>query len=54
MPVVVEHIEAVTPADILELADTLLNDHRISLTILGPASGAENLEDILQQTTHEP
>jgi predicted Zn-dependent peptidase len=47
---VVEHIEAVTPADILELADTLLNDHRISLTILGPASGAENLEDILHQT----
>jgi predicted Zn-dependent peptidase len=44
---VVEKIDAVTTADLLDLADMLLKDHKIALTILGPVPEHETYEDIL-------
>ena len=44
---VVENIDAVTPRNLLDLAEMLLTDRQLALTILGPVSGTENFEDIL-------
>jgi predicted Zn-dependent peptidase len=44
---VVENIDAVTTGGILDLAVTLLDDHQISMTILGPIPENETYEDFL-------
>lgn len=44
---VVDKVEAVTADDILELAESLFQDNRFALTMLGPVSDKEAYDDIL-------
>jgi predicted Zn-dependent peptidase len=44
---VVENIDAVTTDGLLDLADTLFKDNKISLTILGPIPEDETYQDVL-------
>ena len=44
---VVDKVEAVTADEILELAESLLQDNRFALTMLGPVSDKEAYNDIL-------
>lgn len=46
---VIHNLETITTEDIVDLAGMLLRNNRISLTILGPISGSENLEDLLSK-----
>lgn len=44
---VVEKIDSVSADDLMDLANLLLNDHQISLTLLGPNQNKHDYEDIL-------
>lgn len=44
---VINNIEAVTEDDILELAESLFQDYRFSLTLLGPVTDKHEFDDIL-------
>ena len=45
---VMSHIEAVTPAQIHELAELLFKPDRLSLTLLGPVQGPADFESLLR------
>ncbi|MGD2097479.1 MAG: pitrilysin family protein [Desulfobacterales bacterium] len=44
---VIEQIEAVTEADILEVSKSVFNSHKMGLTLLGPVKDKKPFEDIL-------
>ena len=45
---IVENIDAVTTDDLLDLADSLLTNKKLSLTLLGPIPENETYEDTLK------
>jgi predicted Zn-dependent peptidase len=47
MDEVINNVEAVTEKDILELAESLFQDNRFALTLLGPVTDKHVFDDIL-------
>jgi predicted Zn-dependent peptidase len=45
---IIDHIDAVSEDEILELADTLFSDNRFALTTLGPADDQQAFENLLK------